>query len=324
MQQRAPTLPSERLQGWFEAGESLSFRGHSIFYRRSADFAASQNPVLVLIHGFPTASFDWQALWPTLAERYRLLAPDLLGYGFSAKPLTHDYSIPEQADLIEHLLEAHGVGDWHCLAHDVGDTVAQELLAREIERRAADGSRRRLLSLALLNGGLFVETQRPRLMQKLLRSPLGPALARLLGRRRFGRSFSQVFAPGHQPSALELDEFWALIAHADGQLLAPRLLGYIDERVRHRERWVGALVASPLPLRFINGLLDPISGAHMVRRYRELVPAADVVELADIGHYPQCEAPDRVLAAFLDFHQHLATQQLRGGPDCARSGRAAG
>jgi pimeloyl-ACP methyl ester carboxylesterase len=53
-------------------------------------------------------------------------------------------------------------------------------------------------------------------------------------------------------------------------------------------------------MRFINGLLDPISGAHMVVRYRELVPNPDVVELPDIGHYPQLEAPDAVLAAILE------------------------
>ena len=301
-----PSLPSARLQRWFESGEFFQHRGHSIFYRKSPDFARSEKPVLVLIHGFPTASFDWQALWPELAQRYRLLVPDLLGYGFSAKPRQHAYSIPGQADLVEQLLALHQVGDWHCLAHDVGDTVAQELLARRIECGAAStAAPARLSSLALLNGGLFVETQRPRLLQKLLRSPLGGVLARLLGRRRFGRSFSQVFAPAHRPSAAELDEFWALIALADGQLLAPRLLGYIDERVARRERWVGALVNSPIPIRFINGLLDPISGAHMVQRYRELVPGADVVELADVGHYPQCEAPDRVLAAYLEFATRL-------------------
>jgi pimeloyl-ACP methyl ester carboxylesterase len=54
-----------------------------------------------------------------------------------------------------------------------------------------------------------------------------------------------------------------------------------------------------MPLRFINGLLDPISGAHMVARYRELVPHPDVVELPDAGHYPQLEAPGAVLAAIL-------------------------
>jgi pimeloyl-ACP methyl ester carboxylesterase len=51
----------------------------------------------------------------------------------------------------------------------------------------------------------------------------------------------------------------------------------------------------------IDGLADPISGEHMVQRYRELVPNADVCELPKIGHYPQIEAPDRVLDGYLEF-----------------------
>jgi pimeloyl-ACP methyl ester carboxylesterase len=51
----------------------------------------------------------------------------------------------------------------------------------------------------------------------------------------------------------------------------------------------------------INGLVDPIAGASIVARYRELVPKPDIVELADVGHYPQVEAPDRVAAAALEF-----------------------
>jgi pimeloyl-ACP methyl ester carboxylesterase len=84
----------------------------------------------------------------------------------------------------------------------------------------------------------------------------------------------------------------------------PRLLRYIDERRRQRTRWVGALTQTRLPLRLINGPEDPVSGAHMARRYAELVPNADIVSIPGIGHYPQVEAPDRVLRAFLEFHRH--------------------
>jgi pimeloyl-ACP methyl ester carboxylesterase len=76
----------------------------------------------------------------------------------------------------------------------------------------------------------------------------------------------------------------------------------MDERKRTRERWVSALVRSPVPLRVIDGAADPVSGKHMVERYRELVPNADTVLLEGIGHYPQIEAPRAVLDAFATFH----------------------
>jgi len=85
------------------------------------------------------------------------------------------------------------------------------------------------------------------------------------------------------------------------------LIGYMAERRRHRERWVGALQATSVPLRLINGPEDPVSGAHMVERYRELVPAPDVVLLPGIGHYPQVEDPAGVADAFHALHDRLGT-----------------
>jgi pimeloyl-ACP methyl ester carboxylesterase len=81
----------------------------------------------------------------------------------------------------------------------------------------------------------------------------------------------------------------------------PELIGYIEERKKYRDRWVGALTSATVPLRFICGLRDPISGAHMAARYRELVPNPDVVELPTVGHYPQVEAPAPVEAAVLEL-----------------------
>jgi pimeloyl-ACP methyl ester carboxylesterase len=81
----------------------------------------------------------------------------------------------------------------------------------------------------------------------------------------------------------------------------PKLIRYMVERRQFRERWVGALQNSNIPLRLIDGLDDPVSGAHMVARYRELIADADVVELEGIGHYPQLEAPEQVLRAFLSW-----------------------
>ncbi|MFP5305889.1 MAG: alpha/beta fold hydrolase, partial [Gammaproteobacteria bacterium] len=278
-------------------GHRFDFNGHSIFYQRHGE-----GPVaLLLIHGFPTASWDWEPVWPGLCAQFpHVIAPDLLGFGFSAKPPRHRYSLLEQADLCEALLGALGVGHVHLLAHDYGVSVAQELIARHEERA---GRSLQLGSVALLNGGLFPEAHRATFMQKLMRSPLGPLVTPLISERTFGRTFSRVFGTETKPTPIELHDFWRLIAENGGQRAIPRLLRYLDERRRHRERWVGALVHTRVPLRLINGSEDPVSGAHMAQRYAELVPNPDVVAMPGIGHYPQVEAPDHTLAAFLDFHR---------------------
>jgi pimeloyl-ACP methyl ester carboxylesterase len=284
------------LKDWREAGRTFDFRGRRVFYRE-----AGTGDALLCIHGFPTASWDWHRVWPDLAARFRVIAPDMLGFGFSAKPRPHKYTIAEQADLHEALLASCGVTVTHVLAHDYGDTVAQELLARCEDRRRGGHAGLVLRSVCFLNGGLFPETHRARAIQKLLAGPLGPLLARLSNRRQFGHSFAAVFAEQTRPSESELDDFWKLMTSDDGHRIGHLLIHYIEERRRFRERWVGVLQHTRIPLRVVDGAVDPVSGAHMAARYRELVPHPDVVLLENVGHYPQVEAPAAVMRAYFDF-----------------------
>ncbi|MDX1497226.1 MAG: alpha/beta hydrolase [Salinisphaeraceae bacterium] len=282
---------------WQAKGQHFQHRDYPIFY-----VDEGEGEVLLFIHGFPTSSWDWAPLWQVLTQRYRCIAPDMIGFGFSAKPQDYDYRIMDQADLHEALLQHLGVGQAHVLAHDYGDTVAQELLARHNQRQAAGEAGLELQSMCLLNGGLFPETHQARLVQRLLNSPLGVVLTRLMNKRSFERSFSAVFGPNTQPAQAELDAFWQLVSREGGVRIMHKLIRYIDDRRQHRERWVGALQNTSIPLRLINGPADPVSGLHMTERYRELVPNPDV-ELLDaaIGHYPQVEDPEGTLKAFLDF-----------------------
>ena len=286
------------LDAWQRDGRAFTYRGHEVFYRDAGD-----GPALLCIHGFPSASWDWHKLWPELTARFRVVAPDMLGFGLSAKPRDYAYSLRDQADLHEALLGALGIEAAHVLAHDYGDSVAQELLARQLER----GDGLRLRSVCLLNGGLFPESHRARPSQKLLRSPLGPLCARLASEARFSANFAEVFGPRTQPSPAELHTVWRLNQHHDGLRVMPKLIRYIDERRQQRQRWVEALQRAVVPLRFINGPEDPVSGRHMAERYRELVPNPDVVLLEGIGHSPQLEAPEAVLAAVLEHIERAAS-----------------
>ncbi|MBC9251795.1 alpha/beta hydrolase [Pseudomonas alcaligenes] len=299
-------LPGIALDEWRAQGQGFSFKGHAIRYWVAGPVDAEP---LLLIHGFPTASWDWHYLWQPLAAKYRVIACDMLGFGYSAKPRGHDYSLLEQADLQQALLVHLNIaGAVHVLAHDYGDSVAQELVARH------QGGRLQLASCVFLNGGLFPETHRPVLTQKLLLSPLGPLLGKLFSRAKLKANLTQVFGPQTPPSEAELDAFWALITHNDGPAVMHRLIRYILDRRVNRERWVTAMQKTALPMRVIDGALDPISGAHMVARYRELIESPDTVLLAAIGHYPQTEAPAEVLEHYLQFRDRLEAKTCSDVP----------
>ena len=285
---------STTLADWRDAGAYFEHCGHRIFWREGG---VADAPALLLVHGFPTASWDWEALWPGLAMRYRLLTLDLIGFGFSDKPRNYDYTILDQADICEALLRERGADRYHVLAHDYGDTVAQELIARGLE----PGRRPKLASVCFLNGGLFPETHRPVLIQKLLLSAVGPLIARLTNKNAVARNMRRILGPQTQPDASLIDAFWELMTMHDGLKVFPKLIGYMPERRLRRGRWVGALQKTALPLNLIDGTHDPVSGAHMVQRYRELIARPDITELPGIGHYPHVEAPRDVLAAYLDF-----------------------
>jgi len=284
---------------WRERGHFSELLGRKIF---SVDSGELDRPTVFLIHGFPTSSWDWAPVWASLNETHRLVAIDLLGFGFSAKPDPHRYSIMEQADLCEALVRDRKIESFHVLAHDYGDTVAQELLARQNEGLGVG----RWLSVCFLNGGLFPETHRARLIQKLLLSPFGRLVNELSTKRTFDRSFSAVFGPDTKPSREDLDGFWRLIQHGGGKHVFHNLIKYMTERKAHRERWVQALQRSVVPIALINGSADPVSGKHMVDRYREVVGSDHfIAELPDIGHYPQVEAPAVVVEAYHRFLRQL-------------------
>lgn len=290
------------LEQWRRAGDAFSHRSERVFFQRSMREGA---PALLLIHGFPTASWDWNYVWQPLAQHFTLLAPDLIGYGFSAKPVDYTYSIRDQADVCEELLIRSRVSEsqgFHILAHDVGDSVAQELIARMI-----DGSiKRPLRSVCFLNGGLFPETHRPRFVQRLLLSPLGPRIARKMTKQKFAASMRSIFSTQTPPREEDITAFWQLLNENDGIAVLHKLIGYMRERKQFRARWVGALMLAReagVRVRLIDGADDPVSGRHMAARYQQLIKQPDVVLLNGVGHYPQIEAPREVLRAVLSLHQ---------------------
>ncbi len=152
-----------------------------------------------------------------------------------------------------------------------------------------------------LNAGLYADQYRPRLAQRAMLVPgVGPLLARAFTEPVFVRSWSRIFSPEH-PLDPDLARLHHRALHAGDPEpgLAARLLDYIPERAAHRDRLERALADTAVPLSFLWGMRDPVSGPLVAREIRRRDPGADLVEYPDLGHCPHVEDPARVAADIL-------------------------
>ena len=278
-----------RVAAWRERGAEELVRGRRIHvFKRDG-----RRPVLLLLHGFPSSSYDWRLLLEHERE-HAVIAFDCLGFGLSEKPRGHDYSLAEQADVAEALVAAHRPGEpVFAVGHDMGTSVATELMARDLE-----GSLEMDLRGALLfNGSMIQGAASPTLAQRLLRGRAGALFARLSSERFFRQQFASIFSDAHPLSDQEAADQWSLISHEGGERLGHRLISYMDEGEANATRRHGARRDRARPHHHARGMQDPVATPLVLDGVIALRPEAPLTCLEDLGHYPQIEAPATVAAA---------------------------
>ena len=282
-----------RVEAWRQTGELVEVGGRRIFVRSQLGESA---PIL-LLHGYPSSSYDWRHAFELLPAR-RMLTFDFLGFGLSDKPRHHLYSLLAQADLVQEIV-ARDCPDQPVVlvAHDMGTSVATELLARDLEGRLPFALDRVLL----FNGSMVLERASLTLGQKLLRSRLGPIAARLTNERGFRASFGRIFSSAHPLTREEAEDQWALLANHDGHRILDRLIFYLHERVTYGPRWHGALREWPGRLEFAWAGRDPICTEAVLQAVLALRPNAPLTRLPALGHYPQLEDPPAAIRAIESF-----------------------
>jgi pimeloyl-ACP methyl ester carboxylesterase len=255
-------------------------------------------PALTFLHGFPSSSLDIAPVWRELGDGWRLLAVDFPGFGASDKPSDRRYSIHGATDAVEGLWRERSVTSTLVVAHDYGVSVGQELLARHSEGTLAV----ELTGVVWMNGGLYPDLHRPTVGQQLLIDDGGAELAASVDEELFLGGIEVTWG-FRVPMDRELvGEIFASMHEGDGVARMHDLLGYVADRRQHEQRWRTALEGTDLPMTFVWGDLDPVSGAHMIERVEQRVPDAAVVRMHDVGHWPLLEAPDVVASAVAEFN----------------------
>ena len=287
--------------GWEAIGTRRELCGHGVFTIDAPAIGPEVHAPLLVLHGFPTSSFDYAAVLDGLRAGRRVLLFDMLGYGLSDKP-DQAYTMALQADVAAAFVAALGLDRLALLSHDMGDTVGGELLARRAEGSWPVEVTQRVVT----NGSIYIRqahlTNGQLLLLGLPDEKLQPGnpinAATLTQSLRDTFSSATPLVPGGW-SEDPVPAAAAQIVRADGHRVLPRLIRYIEERRVNERRFTGAIESDPSPLHVVWGLDDPIAVPSMVDTLLAARPDATAVRLERVGHYPMVESPSRFLDALL-------------------------
>ena len=271
--------------------KEIELHGHRVAYR-----CTGSGPVIVLVHGITSTSETWERVMPTLARRFTVLAPDLLGHGGSAKP-RGDYSLGAYASGIRDILIALGHERATFVGHSLGGGVAMQLAYQFPERcerlvlidSGGLGSEvNLLLRMATLPGSELVL---PLLAsQRVLGA--GRGVGRVLGRLGLRvHTDIEEMARGH--ASLADRDARAAFVHTLRTIVDP-----IGQRVSANDR---LYLAEEVPFLIIWGERDsiiPVTHAHAVH---ERVPSSRLEIFEDAGHFPHVDEPHQFIEVLTDF-----------------------
>lgn len=260
------------------------------------DLGPAEAASYTFCHGYPSASFDIADVAARL-DGQRLLALDMPGFGASDKPRPVEdgrtYSIHAAADAVEGLWAATGTTSTLLVAHDYSVSVGQELLARRADERLRGGVD--ITGVVWMNGGLYSDLHRPTPGQQMLLDPdHGAEVAAAVDEAAFVNGLRVTWGERRPFDEALAREIFRSMDDGGGVPLMHDLLHYVADRRTHAERWQRALETADVPMTFVWGLLDPVSGGHVVPRLIDHVPQGRIVPLDDVGHWPLLEAPDVV------------------------------
>jgi len=269
----------------------LRLHGHPVAYH-----AAGSGPVVLLIHGITSSADAWREVVPALAERYTVIAPDLLGHGGSAKP-RGDYSLGAYASGLRDLMAALGHERATVVGHSMGGGIAMQLtyqFPERVERLAlvSSGGLGKevgwVLRAATLPGAEWVL---PLITQRVPRDAIGLASG-LLGRLGL-RTRADVRGTALGLASLSEPRARRAFLHTARSIIDPS-----GQRVSATDR---LYLAEAMPTLIVWGERDPmIPAAHGIAAHA-LIPHSRLELFPGAGHYPFDEDPERFAEVLHDF-----------------------
>jgi pimeloyl-ACP methyl ester carboxylesterase len=272
---------------WRRRGRFVTLaEGHRIFALQEG-----AGPDLVLVHGFPSTSHDFAAALPFLTPRFRVTTWDHLGFGFSDKPASDDvsYSLLDQGRRAGEIARALGVERARVVGHDMGLTIAVEMLCRHEAGTLGFA----MDELGLCNGSHLVELAKLTPFQHAIMTDEGAAaFARTYDPELFAQGLKFVWADATRTPEVDIRAMAYWLALDGGLAVLGRIARYNIERRQYADRWRPILGRTDVPIRVVWGDRDPIAVLEIGERLAEM-SGGPLTVLEGVGHYAQMEAPEQ-------------------------------
>ena len=239
------------VQDWFSRGKMYEVLGRQMFALEEGDLSKE---TIILIHGFPTSSFDYQRSIGLLSAHYRVVTFDHLGFGFSEKPVSnYTYSLVDQAEQALNLWRIMGIESVAAIvSHDMGDSVLTEILSRYERKLLPDYFDNFFNKIVFTNGGMKYDLINFRLSQSVLMSRVGPYLTSLgsiqelagvmdgFSVKQLGSIWSSKYKDLDQKQE-DIKKIQMINRYKNGNLLTHLTIGYLHDRSRFEMRWMKSL-----------------------------------------------------------------------------------
>jgi pimeloyl-ACP methyl ester carboxylesterase len=293
----------QTVKDWVSEGKYLKFEGLDIFVHSSGRAPVKGHGVLI-VHGYPGSSWDFANVVPPVAKKTKIVVPDMIGFGQSDSPLKgtfkENFSLLRQADLYEAVAADEGLETVILVAHDMGQTVGLELMARQEEGKLPF----RIKHAILLNGSTVVDLIKTTPGQDASLKQPDRALTEDPPKEEWYKDLRPTYGAKMQSKKDELkktlDSQIAQIYAKDGAKVMSNIVKYLLERKEFYDRWVGTFTGfHSAPMTVIWGLDDPVALESMADRVKAWRPETDLYKLKGIGHWPSIEAPDVIAEAIL-------------------------
>ncbi|MEM1119495.1 MAG: alpha/beta hydrolase [Bacteroidota bacterium] len=302
---------SPQLTKWKAGGKFIPYGPfqHKLFVKQLGNPNAAANKTLLLIHGFPESSYSYHAVVDGLLQIFdRIVLFDMLGYGLSDKPTeNYTYSLFEQADTVFTVWKHFGIKGGHMLSHDMGDSVATEIVARHenglMPAWFSDG----LQSLTFTNGSMVLELADLRITQKILLSKYGHLMRNVTTFKIFNQQVSSAHGNSNL-SAEEIQILWEGNTLQNGHQKTYLTIKYLNDRKRfEKTRWLPALGQTQLPVHICWGDEDNVARVEMAYYLKEKVcKNAELTIMQGLGHFCQLGSSQKWVEYVSAFYRKLS------------------